>query len=45
MGCFGAVLLDDALDNSFYGQLRPVSDRFVPETLAVSGFSLVAPGL
>ena len=39
MVCFGAVLLDDALDNSFYGQLRPISDRFVPEALAVSGFS------
>ena len=36
---FGAVLVNDALDTTFYGQLRPISDRFVPEALAVSGFS------
>ena len=39
MVCFGAVLLDDALDKTFYGRTRPISDRFVPEALAVSGFS------
>lgn len=37
--CFGAVLFHEQLDKSFYGQIRPVSDRFVPEALAVSGFS------
>ena len=39
MVCFGAVLFDDRLDQSFYGQTRPISDRFVSEALAVSGFS------
>ena len=39
MVCFGAVLFDERLDQSFYGQTRPVSDRFLPEALAVSGFS------
>jgi len=39
MVCFGAVLFDDRLDQSFYGKTRPISDRFVPEALAVSGFS------
>ncbi len=39
MVCFGAVLFDERLDKSFYGQTHPVSDRFVPEALAVSGFS------
>lgn len=39
MVCFGAVLFDEALDKSFYGQLCPITDRFVPEALAVSGFS------
>jgi len=39
MVCFGAVRFDEALDQSFYGQTRPVSDRFIPEALAVSGFS------
>ena len=37
--CLGAVLFDDKLDKSFYGKMKPVSARFVPEALAVSGFS------
>lgn len=37
--CFGAVVFDDRLDRTFYGRTRPISDRFVPEALAVSGFS------
>ncbi len=39
MVCFGAVLFSDRLDQSFYGETRPISERFVPEALAVSGFS------
>src|SRR5947209_3910907 len=39
MVCVGAVLFDDRLDKSFYGQTRPTSERFVAEALAVSGFS------
>ena len=39
MVCFGAVLFDEPMDKSFYGQTRPISNRFVPEALAVSGFS------
>ncbi len=39
MVCFGAVLFDEKLEKTFYGQVKPVSDRFVPEALAVSGFS------
>jgi DNA polymerase III epsilon subunit-like protein len=39
MVCFGAVIFDEALDKSFYAQTRPISDRFVPEALAISGFS------
>ena len=39
MVCFGAVLLDDKLDRSFYGRTCPISDRFDPEALAISGFS------
>jgi len=39
MVCFGAVLFDEQLNQTFYGQTRPISDRFVPEALAVSGFS------
>jgi hypothetical protein len=36
---FGAVLVNEKLDTSFYGQLRPISENFIPEALAVSGFS------
>jgi DNA polymerase III epsilon subunit-like protein len=39
MVSFGAVRFDDALDKSFYGQTRPISDRFDPAALAISGFS------
>ena len=36
---FGAVLVNESLDKSFYGTLRPISENFIPEALAVSGFS------
>jgi hypothetical protein len=39
MVCFGAVLFDDALATTFHGRTRPIADRFVPEALAVSGYS------
>ena len=39
MVSFGAVIVEPGLERSFYGQLRPVSEKFVPEALAVSGFS------
>jgi hypothetical protein len=39
MICFGAVIVEPSLSKTFYGQLRPISDRWVPEALAVSGFT------
>ena len=39
MICFGAVVVDSALDKTFYGQLRPISDKWMPEKLEISGFS------
>ena len=39
MVCFGAILVKPGLEQSFYGQLRPISDKWIPEALAVSGFS------
>jgi Exonuclease len=39
MVCLGAVLVREGLDETFYGRLRPISDRWVPEALAVSGFT------
>ena len=37
--CFGAVKVDDKLDKTFYGQMKPISNKWVPEALAISGFS------
>ena len=39
MVCFGAIIVEPGLERTFYGQLQPISDNFVPEALAVSGFS------
>jgi DNA polymerase III alpha subunit (gram-positive type) len=36
---FGAVRVDRELTTTFYGQLVPVSDKWIPEALAVSGFT------
>jgi hypothetical protein len=39
MICFGAIVVDDELDKRFYGQLHPISEQWIPERLAVSGFT------
>ncbi len=39
MVCFGAVLVEPTLSKTFYGRLRPISEKWIPEALAVSGFS------
>ena len=36
---FGAVLVNEQLNKTFYGKLKPISDKFIPEALAVSGHS------
>lgn len=38
MICFGAVIVEPSLDKAFYGKLRPISENWIPDTLAVSGF-------
>lgn len=35
----GAVLVSETLDTTFYAELRPISDHFIPHMLAVSGFN------
>ena len=35
----GAVVVEPGLERTFYGELRPISENFIPEALAVSGFS------
>jgi hypothetical protein len=39
MVSFGAIVVDPALDRTFYGKLRPISEKWIPEALAVSGFT------
>lgn len=39
MVSFGAVVLDHSLGKTYYGQLRPISEVWIPEALAVSGIS------
>ena len=39
MIAFGAIKVERALDKTFYGKLRPISEKWVPQALAVSGFS------
>lgn len=39
MVCFGAVIVEPGLERSFYGKLKPISESFIPDALAVSGFS------
>lgn len=39
MVCFGAVVVEPTLSKTFYGKTKPTSDIWVPEALAVSGFS------
>ena len=39
MICFGAVIVEPPLSQTFYGQLRPISEQWQPEALAVSGFT------
>ena len=39
MICFGAVIVDEFLNKTFYGQTKPITDNYQPETLKISGFS------
>src|SRR5438046_10634849 len=36
---FGAILVEPTLSKTFYGQTKPISEHFVPESLAISGHS------
>lgn len=39
MVSFGAVIVESSLSKTFYGEIKPVSDIWIPEALAISGFS------
>lgn len=39
MVCFGAIIVEPSLSKTFYAKTKPVSDLYIPESLAISGFS------
>ena len=39
MVCFGAVVVEPSLSKTFYARTRPLSEKWLPEALAVSGFT------
>lgn len=39
MVCFGAILVDRKLDKTFYGRMKPISEKWNPEALGISGFT------
>jgi hypothetical protein len=39
MICLGAIIVEPALNRTFYGKLKPISEKFIPDALAVSGFT------
>jgi hypothetical protein len=39
MVCFGAVIAEPSMSKTFYGQVRPIATDWIPDALAVSGFS------
>ena len=39
MVCFGAIVVEPSLERTFYGKLKPISEKWIPEALQVSGFT------
>lgn len=39
MICFGAVAVDAQLDKTCFRKLKPVSDRWIPDALKISGYT------
>lgn len=39
MVCFGAIIVEPTLSKTFYGKVKPISENWKPEALAISGFS------
>src|SRR5437867_183034 len=39
MICFGAVIVEPALNRTFYGSMKPISEKWIPDALKISGFT------
>lgn len=37
--CFAAIVVEPSLSKTFYGKMKPISNNWRPESLAISGFS------
>ena len=37
--CFAAIVVEPSLSKIFYGKMKPISDIWRPDALAISGFS------
>lgn len=35
----GAVIVEPTLSKTFYAEIKPISDKWIPEAIAISGFS------
>lgn len=41
MVSFGVVIVEPTLSKTFYGKVKPISELWIPEALAVSGIDRV----
>lgn len=39
MVCFGAVVVEEPITKTFYGKTKPISEKYIPEALAISGYT------
>lgn len=39
MVSFGAIIVEPSLNKTFYGEVKPISEQWIPEALGISGFS------
>ncbi|HRI22018.1 MAG TPA: exonuclease, partial [Panacibacter sp.] len=39
MVCFGVVVVEPSLSKTFHGKTKPISETWIPDALAVSGFT------
>ncbi|MDA0659312.1 MAG: exonuclease [Planctomycetota bacterium] len=39
MVCLGAIVVDPPLNKTFYGRLKPISEKWNPDALKIAGFS------
>jgi len=37
--CFAAIIVEPSLSKIFYGKIKPISDKWNPDALSISGFS------